>query len=273
MLKKYRLTFKLLIFSIFGTTFFINAIPADQPQDFSNYERLPVKIVLFPLKRAVISSNIDSTLKKYKFKEGECFAENALLITLDNNYYDQTFLKAKAAEIEAKAAAEFADKNFNSTSDIFKKGAIGHLELEKSRLEKEIAKSRLDFAEANLKLSESDLESCSIKAPFSGRLTKKLLNEHEFVKKGQPVLEIIDDNHLLAVMHIPSGERYSMKIGQTLRIKVDETGSMHTGTVYEIAGEVDPGSRTFQVKALIDNKKSNLSAGMSGVLIEKNNEK
>jgi multidrug efflux pump subunit AcrA (membrane-fusion protein) len=66
-------------------------------------------------------------------------------------------------------------------------------------------------------------------------------------------------------MHFPSKEKNKIKEGMPLKFKIDETGKTYTGKVYEISGDIDPGSRTFQVKALIDNKAKKLSAGMSGV--------
>ena len=43
-----------------------------------------------------------------------------------------------------------------------------------------------------------------------------------------------------------------------------------------ISGEIDPGSRTFEIKVLLDNRDRKLAAGMSGKLMkryDKNSEK
>ncbi|MEA1926938.1 MAG: HlyD family efflux transporter periplasmic adaptor subunit, partial [Candidatus Auribacterota bacterium] len=105
--------------------------------------------------------------------------------------------------------------------------------------------------------------------PFNGRLVEKLVNEYEYVRTGQPLMKIIDDNQLLAVMHLPSSEKNKIKLGQAMKIKIDETKTSHQGKIYKISGVIDPGSRTFEIKVLLDNKKGSLSAGMSGIL-EKN---
>ena len=45
----------------------------------------------------------------------------------------------------------------------------------------------------------------------------------------------------------------------------------HKGKIYKISGVIDPGSRTFEIKVLLDNSKGTLAAGMSGVLLKKQN--
>ena len=210
---------------------------------------------------------VEAAVRSHKFKEGERFNADDRLIDLNDDTFKERLIKAKSACIESKAGVAFSEKNLSRTKDLHKRGLQGLQDVERCELEVDIANSKQMFQDANLKLAEQDLASCHIAAPFAGRLVKKLLQEHEFVKVGQSLIQIIDDNQLLAVMHLPSSERNLVKIGESQRVQVDETASAHTGTVYEIGGEIDYGSRTFEIKLLIDNRDGALSAGMSGHLI------
>jgi RND family efflux transporter MFP subunit len=226
-----------------------------------------VKTVLFPFRAAILSSMVETAVLSHRFKEGERFNAGDMLVNLNDDTFKERLIKAKSACIESKVGLAFAEKNLSRTKDLHKRGLQGLQDVERCELEVDIANSKQMFQDANLKLAEQDLASCHIASPFSGRLVKKLLQEHEFVKVGQSLLQIIDDNQLLAVMHLPSSERNLVKIGESQRVQVDETGTTHTGTVYEIGGEIDYGSRTFEIKLLIDNRDGALSAGMSGHLI------
>ncbi|MDD5599380.1 MAG: efflux RND transporter periplasmic adaptor subunit, partial [Victivallaceae bacterium] len=183
--------------------------------------------------------------------------------------------KMDASLKEAKAGLEFTKRNAKRMKDLFAKGMQGHTELERAELEEEIADAKYLSAQANYIVAERDLALCDISAPFDGRLVEKLVNEFEYVRTGQPLMKIIDDNQLLAVMHLPSGDKNKIKPGQKMKIKIDETGTGHEGEVYKISGVIDPGSRTFEIKVLLDNRNGILSAGMSGVLVkdEKNADK
>ena len=233
---------------------------------------LPVKVVIFPFRQAVIPALTESRVMKYHFYEGEKFPAGKILAQLDKTVYKQVLLKIEASLKEAKANLTFADKNAKRAKEVFKKGMLGHTEMEKAELEAEIADAKYLSAEASYIVAKRELTLCDIAAPFNGRLVERLVNEYEYVRTGQPLMKIIDDNQLLAVMHLPSSEKNKIKLGQPMKIKVDETKTVHKGKIYKISGVIDPGSRTFEIKVLLDNKKALLSAGMSGVL-QKNKDK
>ncbi|MFZ2656280.1 MAG: efflux RND transporter periplasmic adaptor subunit [Victivallales bacterium] len=230
-------------------------------------EVFQTKIVIFPFRAATLSSMVETAIRIHKFKEGEKFNKGDMLVELDDDAFKQRLIKAKSACIEAKAGVSFADKNLSRTKDLYKRGLQGLQDVEKNELELDVSNSKMMYQDANLELAKEDLDNCHIAAPFSGRVVKKMLQEHEFVRVGQQMLQIIDDNQLLAVMHLPSSERNNIKIGETLNVQVDETRTVHAGSVYEIAGEIDAGSRTFEIKLLIDNKDGALTAGMTGILL------
>ena len=228
-----------------------------------------VKVVLFPFRHAVISARVDSFVKQYQVREGEEFKKDSLVVTLEEDNYLQEFLRAQAAWEEKKSALKFANSNAERNDDLFKKGVLGHKELEEGKLQKETAEAQIQVAAASMEIAKEHLEACKIIAPFNGRLSKKTIQDFEYVRAGQPLMELIDDEQLLAVMYLPSARKQTIGKNMEMRIKVDETGTTHIGQVYEVSGQIDPRSRTFEVKILIDNRDRKLTAGMAGVLLDK----
>jgi len=229
---------------------------------------LAAKIVLFPFRKAVIASRIDSVITRYNYKTGENFAKGAAIVKLDSGLYRQIRLKAEAELLEAETQLRFSEKIYQRNLGLYQDGALGNQELDRSKLDSEIARSELRLMRAALKMAQLNVNFCTIKAPFAGKLIRKDIFEHEFVKAGQPVMEIIDDHKLLAFIHLPSARINTVKIGAKMKFRIDETGVEHEGAVYEIAGVIDPGSRTFEVKAVLDNARRTLVPGMSGILLE-----
>jgi len=242
---------------------------AKKSETSSDVRRDPVRVVLFPIKHAVISARVDSFIKLYAFREGDEFRKNDMIATLEEDYYKQMYLRSQAATEEKKSAVKYSTSNCVRNEDLFKQGISGHKELETSKLELESAQAQLKFAKANMDIAKLNLDACKILAPFDGRLSKKIIEDFEYVRAGQPLMEIIDDNQLLAVMYLPSMMKKDITKNMELEVKIDETGTIHIGRVYEIAGEIDPRSRTFEVKALINNYEKKLASGMSGILLEK----
>ncbi len=229
---------------------------------------MPVKAVLFPIRQAVISAEVDSQVLSYSFKEGVRFEKGDLLVTLNSSSYQQRLEKAKSAVAEAEAGLTHAQKALERNKDMYNQGIQGLQELERSELDVEVSLSKVAFNKANLKMAEIDYAGCKVIAPFSGRIVRKLVQEYEFVRYGTPLVSIIDDRQVLAVMHLPSADKKNLKVGQEMKIKIDETGNIHFGKVYEISAEADPASRTFEVKVVLDNMDGRLSSGWSGQLVK-----
>lgn len=226
------------------------------------------KIVLVPINKAVISSLVDTSVLKYNFKEGEVFNKGDVIVVLDDNLYRNAYDAAKAGYEQALASYKYTENTFEQNKNLFSKGGLSVQEFEKVKLDMASTISQLKEAKANMNNVEIKLQACEIKAPYSGRLTEKIVAENEFVRAGQPIMEIINDSKLLAVMYLPSNEIKNYKENDSMLFFIDETATKQEGKVYEVSGYVYSGSRSFEVKAIIDNQKRDLFSGMSGSLLK-----
>jgi len=227
------------------------------------------RVVLFPLKKASIASEIDGVVASLPLKEGTRFAKDDILAELDSRLYKENANKALASVREAEATVAYSSKVFDQAAELVAKGSIGKQEYEKICLDRNTSEAKLAFAVAAANAAKINLSFCVIKAPYDGRLVKKHVSEWEYVKPGQPLLEIIQDSQLLAVVNISSSDALKLKPGDSAVFRIDETGAEVTGTFYESSGSVNPSSRTFEVKYLIDNADGKLLAGMSGAVVSR----
>lgn len=242
--------------------------PADLKAENSD-DLSTVRVVLFPIRQAVLSSEVESKITAHKFREGESFEKGDVLIELDNMVIRERVNRSAANLSEAKAGVDYSGKTLERMihmRDVRKMNPGDEL-IERSAMELEAAKAKFAAAESNHIVAQSELENCKIRAPFSGRVVRRLLQEHEYIRTSQQVIQIIDDNELLAAMFISSDLRGKVKIGDKVTVKIDETGTSHTGEIYEMAGEIDSNSRTFEIRVLLDNPEKTLVSGMAGVLV------
>ena len=243
----------------------LSALCLSAPADDA-YRALPVKAVFFPMREAVLSSRIDGVITRYRFAPGERFNGGDTLVELDPQERENQLRRADAALKEGRGNLEFSRKQFEDAVTLFKESLQSELEVKRRELELQIAQSRFETAEAERDNAALQLSFCTVKAPFPGRVEKILTREFENVRNSQPILAVIDDNRLLAVMHLPSADIPRIRLGQPVAILVKETGTVARGVVHEIAARADHRSETFEIKALVDNTSRKLTAGMSGVL-------
>ena len=215
-------------------------------------DRTPVKAVLFPFREATLSARAESELEPYRFRLGEPFPAESVLVTLDASRYRIEVGRATEQLNFAKAAYEdkkqLREKNF--TSDY---------ELKKAEFDYRMAETAL--AEANLNLSY-----CTIKSPFAGKIVEILTREHETVRAGQALCRIIDDNQLLAVMNVPMEEKALTAVGENVSI-VFPGGQIAAGRIHEVTPQADHRTGTVRIRVLIDNRSGIFKAGMTGELV------
>ena len=218
----------------------------------ASLERAPVKAVLFPFREATLSARAESELEPYRFRLGEAFPAESVLVTLDDARF----------RIEAGRAAEqrnFAKAAYEDKKQLREKNFTSDYELKKAEFDYRMAESAL--AEAKLNLSY-----CTVKSPFAGKIVEILTREHETVRAGQALCRIIDDNQLLAVMNVPMTEKALTTVGNKVSIALSD-GRTATGIIHEVTPQADHRTGTVRIRVLIDNRSGAFKAGMTGELV------
>jgi multidrug resistance efflux pump len=109
------------------------------------------------------------------------------------------------------------------------------------------------------------LESCEIKAPFSGYLAVRYKQPDETVERLEKVFALVDTSKVHAVANVPElmldefpkGKEAFFLLTPEKRFK---------GTVDRVGKLIDPKSRTKRVFLLINNSDNKLEVGMTGTM-------
>ena len=101
-------------------------------------------------------------------------------------------------------------------------------------------------------------------ADVAAKIVEVLKQEHEIVKAGEPLLKIIDDSFLFAVVNFPL--KKVKPTGAVLKLKL-ENDTIVNGKIYEISPQVNHRTGTLRLRILIDNAAGTLRAGMTGEVI------
>jgi membrane fusion protein, multidrug efflux system len=95
------------------------------------------------------------------------------------------------------------------------------------------AKSRLELALANLKQAQLNLEYTLVKAPLTGRVTKRTVEPGQVVAVGQPLLSVVDLDDVWVLANYKETQLTKVRQGQRAVVHVD----MYPG--HEFSGRVD----------------------------------
>ncbi|MBN2561810.1 MAG: HlyD family efflux transporter periplasmic adaptor subunit [Phycisphaerae bacterium] len=263
-----------------------------------------VTVILAPRRKALLSAEVSARVASIHRELGEAFAIDEILIRLHDAVYRTnkqvagtklTIAESELARVRklagqqtrerhADAVLAAAQANLAATLRLYDDGHASQIDLENAKrdlvvatTERELVEStsaeelnratrELATASGNLEIAEQQLDHCAITAPWAGRVTRLLINEHELVDRGTPVIEVIDDRVLLAKFLVPSHVFLSVRVGTELNLMIDETAAMVVARVSHIAAALDPASVTFEVHAEVMNADGRLRAGMNGSL-------
>ncbi|MBF0194306.1 MAG: efflux RND transporter periplasmic adaptor subunit [Magnetococcales bacterium] len=209
-----------------------------------------VRVILTVEDESLISSQIDGRIKKINVRDGDRFRAGETLATIDCAIYE-----ARQKRIEAEYLA--AKYNLQAQKKL-KQLRTG------STIKLRNATANLAKAQADMEIIKVTLDMCSLKAPFSGLVVNRKSYIQQYVSKGEPILEIIDDSTIEAHLIVPSKWLIWLKKGAQFSFTLEETNLSYNAKVSHIGVRIDSASQTVIIKGDVQGKNPELRVGMGG---------
>lgn len=170
-------------------------------------------------------------------EEGDAVVKDQILAELDKAEMEAHFRQSQVNMTQQKISYERADAGM-------KQGII-------SPAERDNAKSAYEQAVASLELQEVQLAHLTIRAPITGVVTKRALQEGTLVSTGTPVFSIVDPNSFILPIFVTERSLPRLRIGQEARVTIDSSGEREfTARVRRINPGIDP--QTGTIKVILD---------------------
>ncbi|MEA2064170.1 MAG: efflux RND transporter periplasmic adaptor subunit [Gemmatimonadota bacterium] len=191
--------------------------------------------------------------------EGQC--DNLLVEEGDRVKEAQVLATLDKAELElARREAEVRLENSRSIYERTKRMEAQQLTSEEAL---ENAKYQFETARTQFEKTDLDLRYATIRAPFSGVITKRLIEQGDMVRTGTVLFELAEVNTLLARVYVPEKELGRISLGDRVRLESEMfPGAGFTGRVYMIAPVVDPSTGTVKVTVRVTGNQDKLKPGM-----------
>lgn len=123
----------------------------------------------------------------------------------------------------------------------------------------------LGMTEAQIRQVDSQNEAQSrldILAPMSGTVTEKMVVEGEYVKEGQPVFKLADLSTVWLMLELFPEDAAAVRYGQAIEAQLRSLpGRSFTGRIAFVDPDVDPKTRTVNVRVVLENEGGLLRIG------------
>ncbi|MDA8856200.1 efflux RND transporter periplasmic adaptor subunit [Porticoccaceae bacterium] len=127
------------------------------------------------------------------------------------------------------------------------------------------AKANLEIAKLELTLSQNDVDSLEIKAPFAGIVEDRPVEVGDFLIAGQPCAKLVELSPIKVVAEVSESDVVDLKIGDKASALFADYAS-RSATISYIAHQANPNTRSYRVEAEIKNTELQLRSGVSGQL-------
>lgn len=214
-------------------------------------ERTPdVLVQVVARERVSVAAGIDGRIQRLTVREGDRFRRGQLLVAFDSAT-EQGLLD------RSTAALELAVKNATAQQRLYEMGSS-------SKMEVAAAVAERGKASAERKIAAAALDKCAIRAPFSGGVSELMVQQYQSVKKGDPLMRIVNTGNLEIQMFVPSKWLRWLKPGQKFKVHIDELGRDFDAQVRTTGTSIDAVSQSVAVFARFVAQAPELLPGMSG---------
>ncbi|MFY7990016.1 MAG: efflux RND transporter periplasmic adaptor subunit [Fluviicola sp.] len=203
-----------------------------------------------PAHQTMVGSDGNGKIVKLMVEEGDFVTQGQVIAKIDDELLQ---LQLESVDVSLEGQRN-DDKRYDNLS---KDNAVAGVTVEKTKL-------GLRSTEIQKKQIQKQLRNTTIKAPFSGVITKKMVDLGSVVGVGTPVVEITDIGQLKLTVSVPERDVLKFKRGQSVSVTADVYGDkMYEGKVTNISVVADR-SHNFKVQITVTNKNRELLAGMYG---------
>jgi len=203
-----------------------------------------------PIRQNLIGSDAQGKIIRLNVEEGDKVAKGQVIAKIDDEMLQ---LQLENAEV----ALESQKNDDRRYSNLEKDNVVSGVQVEKTKL-------GVRSAEIQMKQVQKQLRSTNITAPFSGVITKKMVDLGSVIGSGSPLVEITDISSLKLTVSVPERDILKFKINNNVVVKADIYGNRSfNGKITYIAVQADK-SHNFKVQIEVKNDSRELMAGMYG---------
>ena len=202
---------------------------------------------LRPRAQVQVVAEVAARLLQIRKDEGARAGAGEVLAVLDPTDFRLSADRARASMAVAEANQAHAGVEKERADNLLKTGGITDKDRLAAQVNLQVAEAGLAQARAEASIAAQQLSRTEIRAPFAGRVARRMADAGAMLPAGTPLFTFVDDSVLEFRAAAPSSQYGKVRVGAPVRVTVDSLpGLAVTGRVVRIAPLVDDRSRSFE---------------------------
>jgi RND family efflux transporter MFP subunit len=208
----------------------------------------PVEGTVHAERHAALSTRMMARVVAIPVEVGDQVRAGQTVIRLGTDDIAANRAKAEAAVRVASAARDEAARQVARMDTLYAMDVVPLVQRDGARLGLTQAESQLAMAQATLAEVEAADRYASIKAPFTGAIVARTINEGDLAAPGMPLLTVEGTGPREAVVSVPADLAPQIEVGSFITVSTS-SGLTAAAGVTAVSSGADPRTRTVQVRA------------------------
>jgi len=232
---------------------------------------------VLPLRQVDVVPRVSGYLERVYFEMGDRVASGQVVATVDQKEQlhrveeNEAAVKVAEATVQEKESELIdAEKQLERARFLRQKDFISSQELDTAETKAHIAKAQRELAQAQLAqrkaaLAQSryQLELTRVVAPFSGVVTRRMVDPGAYVSTSTPIVTLAVPDPLKVIVNIPEKDVNLVRVGMVARLESDAfPGRVFEGRIARLNSALDASSRTLMAEVHVPNSRLLLKPGM-----------
>ena len=197
----------------------------------------------------LVTTEVAGKVSAIRFESGQQVEAGTVLLEIDDSV-EQAELAGIVAE------RRLAEQQFKRREDLLDSKTISRSDVDEAQL-------RLENAAAQLAAKQAVIAKKHITAPFGGWLGIRQVDLGEYIQPGTTIVPLEALVPIYVDYALPERHLDQISVGQAVEIEVQAfPGEVFTGHIAAVNPGIDPGTRSLQVRAVLQNPQARLRPGM-----------
>jgi RND family efflux transporter MFP subunit len=206
-------------------------------------------------KRVPLAFRVGGPVVDVAVSKGQRVAQGELLANVDPRDYEVQVKNLEAKLAEKRAQLDQVTEEYHRVRGLYQHDNASKSDFDRARAAVGVGKAQVESTEASLRAARLALFDTALEAPFDGVVADRLVDTHQVVSAGQPVLLFQDMRGLEVVIAVPEREVTALtrSAPRAIMVRFDALPTEEfPAAVKEFATEADPQTQTFPVTLQIE---------------------
>ncbi|WP_417458121.1 efflux RND transporter periplasmic adaptor subunit [Kordiimonas sp.] len=157
---------------------------------------------------------------------GTAVKEGDVIARIDNRLLSVAARRAEANLKRLQASLAFREQDVKRYEELAKSDNTSQAKLQEVTAQRDMLMQEIADAEATLDRAKGDLARAEIRAPFPGHVVQRLANKGEYVNIADPIVRLVDNEHIEVVIPAPIAITPFLKAGDSVAVHDGRTSRM-----------------------------------------------